>query len=202
MKLYITRHGETLWNREKKMQGWQNSNLTKKGIEDAIKLGERLKDIEFSKIYSSPLGRALDTANYIKGNRDIEIETHEGLKEMGFGLWEGVANEKVLKLYKEEHYNYWNKPDLYKANEGESFEELFDRVDRVLKYIIEANNLGENILIVSHAIAIKAIYAIIQDCKLENFWDLPYIDGTSLSILEIGKDNMEFILEGDTSHFE
>lgn len=201
MKLYITRHGETEWNKLKKMQGWKNSNLTKQGIENAIRLGERLKDIEFSNIYSSPLGRALETANYVKGNRDVEIETHEGLREMGFGLWEGIENDVVLELYGEEHYNYWNKPHLYKPNEGESFDELFKRVEISLKYIIE-NAKGDNVLIVSHAIAIKAIYSIIRKYELQDFWNMPFIEGTSLTILEINDDNMEFILEGDTSHLE
>lgn len=201
MNIYIIRHGETEWNKINKMQGWQNSDLTEKGVKDAIKLGKRLEDIDFSNIYSSPLGRAIDTANYVKGNRNIEIEILDGLKEMGFGLWEGVENEKVVELYEEEHYNYWNKPNLYTPNDGESFEDLFKRVDEVLKCIIE-NSKGENVLVVSHGVAIKAIYAIIKDCKLKDFWNLPYIDGTSLSILEIDGDNMEFILEGDISHFE
>lgn len=201
MKLYITRHGETEWNIQKKMQGWKNSNLTKQGIENAIRLGERLKDIEFSNIYSSPLGRALETANYVKGNRDVEIETHEGLREMGFGLWEGMENDVVLELYGEEHYNYWNKPHLYEPNDGESFDELFKRVEIALKYIIE-NAKGDNVLIVSHAIAIKAIYSIIRKYELQDFWNMPFIEGTSLTILEINDDKMEFILEGDTSHLE
>lgn len=199
LKLYITRHGETEWNTLKKMQGWQNSNLTEKGIENAIRLGERLKDIDFNHIYSSPLGRAMDTANYIKGTRDIKIETHDGLKELGFGLWEGIENEEVIRLYGDEHYNFWNKPQLYKNNEGESFDELFKRVNGVLEYIIK-NSTGDNILIVSHAITIKAIYYIIKNYDLENFWELPYIDGTSLTIVEIDGNKMEILLEGDTSH--
>lgn len=200
MKLYITRHGETEWNTLKKMQGWQNSNLTEQGIANAIKLCDRLKDVDFSNIYSSPLGRAMDTANYIKGNRNIEIETHDGLKELGFGLWEGVENEEVMKLYEEEHYKFWNKPLLYKGNDGESFDELFKRINEALKHIIQ-NSTGDNVLIVSHAITIKAIYSIIKNYNLEDFWTLPYIDGTSLTIVEVNGDEMKFILEGDISHF-
>lgn len=201
MKLYITRHGETEWNTIGKMQGWQNSDLTKKGVEDAIRLGERLEDIEFSKIYSSPLGRAKDTANHIRGERDIEIELLDGLKEMGFGSWEGVENEKVMELYKEQYHNFWNKPELYKREESEDFDELFERVERTLKYIIE-NETGENVLIVSHAVTIKAIYSLINKYPIEEFWTLPYIDGTSLTILEIDGDAKKFTLEADISHYK
>lgn len=201
MKIYIARHGETEWNLINKLQGWQNSDLTEKGVRDAKSLAKRLEKIEFSNIYSSPLGRALDTAKYIKGDRDIEIELLPGLKEMGFGLWEGVKNEKVIELYGEEYYNYWNRPEIFRGNESEGFQRLFQRVEETLKYIIE-NSGGENILIMSHGITIKAIYAIVKDHKLEDFWDYPYVDGASLSILEVNGDKMELILEGDTSHFE
>lgn len=199
MKLYITRHGETKWNTLRKMQGWKNSDLTDKGIQDAIKLGERLKDTDFSAIYSSPLGRALDTAKYLKGNRDIEIKIHEGFREMSFGLWEGMERDRVVELYGDQHYNYWNKPHLYRSNGGENFEDLFERVENALKFVLK-NASGDNILIVSHAITIKAIYYIIRKYKLENFWDIPFIEGTSLTILEIDGNNKEFILEGDLSH--
>ena len=200
MKLYITRHGETEWNTIGKMQGWQNSDLTEKGIGDAIRLGQRLKEIDFSKIYSSTLGRAKDTANYIRGNKDIEIELLDGLKEMGFGSWEGVDKEQVIELHKEDHYNFWNKPELYKREDSEGFDELFQRVEESLEYIIE-NSKDENILIVSHGLTIKAIYSIINNYTVEEFWTLPYIDGTSLTILEIDGEERKFILEADTSHY-
>ena len=200
LKIYITRHGQTEWNTLKKMQGWQNSNLTEKGIEDAIRLGERLAEINFSKIYSSPLGRAKDTANYIKGNRNIEIELLDGLKEMGFGSWEGVENEKVMELHKEQYNNFWNKPESYKRDDSENFDDLFERIEETLNYIIE-NAQGEDILIVSHAVTIKAIYSLINNYTIEEFWELPYIDGTSLTILEIDGEEMKFTLEADTSHY-
>ena len=57
MKIYITRHGETKWNIQGRMQGWKNSDLTEKGIENAKKLGKSLKEINFDCIYSSPSGR-------------------------------------------------------------------------------------------------------------------------------------------------
>ncbi len=201
MKLYITRHGETEWNKISKMQGWQNSDLTQKGIENAIKLSQRLKDIDISTIYTSPLGRALDTAKYIRGNRNIEIITCEELKEIKLGLWEGMENERIIDLYKEEHYNFWHKPHLYKpVGDGETLEELFNRVNRILKHIIK-NTKGENVLIVTHGVTIKVIYSIIKGLKIEDLPSLPIIEGTSLNIVEVNGDEMKFILEADTSHF-
>ncbi|SHH45160.1 phosphoglycerate mutase [Caloranaerobacter azorensis DSM 13643] len=202
MKIYITRHGETEWNKLGKMQGWKDSNLTIKGIEDAKKLGKSLAHIEFDKIYCSPLRRAIDTANYIKGDKNTEIIITESLKEMGFGSWEGMEYSKISESYPTQHFNFWNKPHLYKPIDGESFDVLFDRVQKVLNDIINCNNYGDNILIVTHAVVIKAIYAIIKNYSLENFWNPPFIHGTCLTILEIKDNEIQIVLEADISHLE
>ena len=85
-------------NKESKMQGWKNSDLTEKGVENAKKLGESLKNVEFDYIYCSPLGRAVDTAKYIRGNKDTEITIIESLKEMGFGVCEGMEHRKSKRI--------------------------------------------------------------------------------------------------------
>jgi broad specificity phosphatase PhoE len=199
MKIYITRHGETEWNKAGRMQGWKNSNLSQKGIENAKKLGESLNDIDFDCIYCSPLGRAIDTAKCIRGNKSTEIITKEALKEMGFGLWEGMLHTKVEELYAVQQFNLWNKPHLYEPVEGESFEQLLCRTRQVLNEIVN-NTEHKNILIVSHAILIKAIYAIIKNYSLEDFWNPPFMHDTCLTVLEIKDTEISIILEADVSH--
>lgn len=201
MKIYITRHGETEWNKVGRMQGWKNSNLSEKGIENAKKLGVSLNQIDFDCIYCSPLGRAIDTAKCIRGNKSTEIITKESLKEMGFGLWEGMEHTKVEELYAAQQFNLWNKPHLYEPVQGESFEELLCRTREVLNEIIN-NNEHENILIVSHAILIKAIYAIIKNYSLEDFWNPPFMHDTCLTVLEIQDHEISIVLEADVSHLD
>lgn len=200
MKIYITRHGETEWNKQGRMQGWKNSNLTQKGVDNAIKLGESLKHIDFDYIYCSPLGRAIDTANYIRGDKNTEITIINALKEMGFGVYEGMKNEKVKELYEQQQYNFWNKPHLYETIEGERFEELIHRVNQVLNNII--NTTGENILIVTHTLVIKALYLIIKNRSLEDFWKPPFMYDTCLTVLEVKGKKIEIILEADISHLD
>ena len=199
MKIYITRHGETEWNKEGRMQGWKDSNLTEKGIDNAKKLGESLKHINFDHIYCSPLGRAVDTAKYIRGNKDTEITIIESLKEMGFGICEGMEHGKIKELYPSQQFNFWNKPHLYEAVDGESFDELIYRVKKVLYDIIN-NTTGENILVISHTVVIKAVYSIIKNYSLEHFWDEPFIYDTCLTILNVEDSKIEIILEADISH--
>ena len=88
--LYLMRHGETLFNQRRKIQGWCDSPLTKKGIEQAKKAGELLKDIHFDHCYSSTAERCCDT---------LELVTHQpyqrlkGIKERYFGVFEGESED-------------------------------------------------------------------------------------------------------------
>lgn len=199
MKIYLTRHGQTEWNLEGKMQGSAESKLTQRGIDEAKKLSDSLQDIIFDSIYASPLDRAYETAKYIRRDRDIEIQQLQCLKEMSFGVWEGMLNSEFENNYREEYDKFWNKPHLFEPNNGESFQEIIHRVRACLHGIIE-NEKGENILIVTHTIIIKAIYSIIKNYTIEEFWNPPFINNTCLSIIEVEGKNIRFILEADTSH--
>lgn len=197
MKLYIVRHGETEWNKAKKLQGWENSNLTEDGIRGAKLLRKRLENVDFDFVYSSPLTRALETAEYIKKD-DEKLIVLDEVKEMGFGQWEGLEKDKLEKLYGEEYYNFWKKPHLYKTCGGESFEELNKRVEIGLNKIIK--NGGKNVLLVSHGVVIKSIQAMIKGYSLEEFWTPPFLENTSLTVLELQEDKLNIILDADTSH--
>ncbi|NLP13977.1 MAG: histidine phosphatase family protein [Clostridium sp.] len=201
MRIYITRHGETQWNKKGLMQGWKNSDLTEKGIENAKRLGESLKDINFDVIYTSPLGRANETAKCINGNKDTKIVLVESLKEMGFGIWEGMENSKLKELYSEQYNNFWERPHLYKPHEnGESFEELLLRVKTAWNEILKAG--GNNILIVTHAVVLKTLYMILKNLDLKDLWNPPFMKDTSLTIVEVIGNKVKIILEADTSHLE
>lgn len=200
MKIYITRHGETEWNKELRMQGWKNSNLTEKGIEDAKSLGNHLKNIDFDLIYSSPLKRALDTAKYIRGMKNTKIVINENFKEMNFGLWEGMNEEELTKQYPKEYETFIQKPQLFKPFGGETFTELVNRIEKGLYDVIDNNSNTDNILIVAHAVVIKAIMKIVKGYGIEKLWSLPFIRGTSITVLEVENRNIKILLEGDTSH--
>ncbi|MGL5675202.1 MAG: histidine phosphatase family protein [Cellulosilyticaceae bacterium] len=201
MKVYITRHGETAWNLEGKMQGWADSGLSSNGVENAQKLGEHLKDIEFDAIYCSPLGRAIETANYIKGNRPLQMIYRDSLKEMNFGKWEGMKHADIEGVYGEERNNFWNNPMQYQTIEGESFDDLLARAGKFIEELKQLKD-AKNVLVVSHAIYIKALYAVIRGYTLEEFWNPPFIYDTSLTILDIEDSRIEIELEADVSHLD
>lgn len=202
MRVYLTRHGLTEWNVEKRMHGHKNANLTDEGIEGAKKLGKRLENIEFDCIYSSPLPRALDTAKYIRGDKDTEIVTSDFLKEINFGKWEGMLEVDAEKDNPEEFYNLWNKPQSFEPVEGgEKIEEVIERVKTWFFNILQGSQ-DENILIVTHGVVKRAFYTFLKNKKVESFWDDPHISNTSLTVIDINGDSIEFISEADVSHLE
>lgn len=97
MKLYIIRHGETDWNKQKRLQGQSDTMLNEYGIELAEITAKALKDVQFDYIFSSPLKRAYKTAEIIRGERNVPIVTDDRLKEIGFGINEGVRSELITK---------------------------------------------------------------------------------------------------------
>lgn len=202
MRVYLTRHGLTEWNIEKRMHGHKNANLTKEGIEDAKKLGKSLENIEFDCIYSSPSQRALDTARYIRGSKDTKIIISESLKEINFGKWEGMLEVDAEKDNPEQFYNLLNRPELFNPVEGgEKIEDVINRVKRWFFSIIQEIEY-DNILIVTHGVVKRAFYTFLKNNKIENFWDDPHIANTSLTIIEVNNNDIKFILEADTSHLK
>ncbi len=187
IKLYITRHGETQWNVEGRMQGWKNSDLTAKGIKNAETLGKSLNSIDFKVIYSSSSQRAVNTAELIRGDRKIDIITDENLREINLGEWEGKAKNEFTEADKDGLDAFWNRPHHYKASSGEDFFQVRARIEAILKRIINENK-NCNVLIVTHAVIVKTIMAIFKGIPIEKLWEQPFIYGTSLSIVEIDND--------------
>jgi len=201
MDIYLVRHGQTEWNEERRYQGWKNSNLTAKGREDSKELAQSLAHTKFDQIYSSPLGRAMETARYIKMGRELEIIPYDPFKEMNFGEWEGMLDKDVKVLYPEEHFNFWNKPHLFKPFGGETFSGLRDRVRSGLTELVGTAQ-GEKIIVVTHTFVIKSILSIVKDYTIDEFWSPPFLHSTCLTVLRVEDEEMDTIVEGDISHLD
>lgn len=190
MEIYVTRHGQTTWNINKRLQGCCNSDLTELGIKQAEALRDRLEDIDIQVIYTSPLKRAVDTANILKGNRNIEVICKDGLKELNFGEYEGSIEEELLKEGRGKEISRIFSGDMEaRAPKGESLRELYDRIEETLEDILSKEK-RERILIVSHGMALKAIMYYFNN--KENKFDEIMGQATLTKII---KDNNKYIIE-------
>lgn len=201
--VYVTRHGETEWNVEGRLQGHRDSSLTLLGKQQARWLGAKLKDVRFDAIYCSSSKRALDTAYIVRGQRDVPLFPLDAMKEMNFGSWEGHKRADIEKVDPLRDFTFWNKPHMYESVDGgESFAELSDRVFPALTEII-ANHQGGTLLIVTHAVTLKLILAHFRGDPLEKLWQPPIIHPTALNKVVLDLNQRQSIIEimGDTSHY-
>lgn len=198
--LYLTRHGQTEWNVENRFQGGTDSPLTEKGIRQAEYLAKRLRGISFESIYSSPAGRALRTAEILRGDRDVAIREHPDLREMGLGDWEGMRSEEIEERFPEEFDRYWRKPHLYRREKGESYLDVQRRAVSLIGEILRSHT-GGNVLIVTHTVVLKTLMAHFEGRPLERLWDPPYIHPSCLNLVRVGEGEREILLHGDIAHF-
>lgn len=198
--ILVTRHGETQWNTLRKMQGHLDSPLTEMGEKQATWLGERLKDTKIHQIYSSPSGRAFNTAEIINKHQGLEIATSDALKEIYLGEWEGKQVTEIEAYDPERFHHFWHEPEKFTPQNSESFESVISRSGNFLEWISEKHP-NETILLVAHAVVLKSMIAYLNQTPLEKFWDGPFMNSTCLNCFQKSQKGWEITMLGDTSHF-
>ncbi|MFZ7223283.1 histidine phosphatase family protein [Avibacterium avium] len=208
LTFYLVRHGRTVWNEQGLLQGQGDSPLIAEGIEGAMKTGEHLANVPFVAAYSSVLKRAMDTTQYIIGERNIPFFQHKGLNEHFFGSWEGVLVDSIRQS--EEFQQMTKDPANYqaKSNGGETFAELAERAMQAVYDIINVHNEG-NILLVSHGHTLRLLLALFDGSTWQNHRENPRVirlNNTSISIVHYEQAENEnvgrFVLEtvNSTAH--
>lgn len=172
MEIYIVRHGRTVWNKAGLIQGSSDVELLKEGIDMAIETGRGLADVYFDAIYSSPLSRAVNTAQLIMDARDEkqDIQIDMRLSEMGFGVCEGEIyvppGEEGGMLE-----GFWDAPEKYVAPEGgDTFADVIERASGFIKHIEFTHSDNERILVVAHAAMNQALMSVLEKREIKDFW--------------------------------
>lgn len=200
VRLLLVRHGQSVWNDEKRIQGQQDVPLSGKGRKQAIALGERLKGIQIQACFSSPLKRATETAELIlkvSGN-SVPIAAMPELMERNFGDWEGKLIDDLQLLSPHEFSQWLTAHQIPAPPNGESMDELVRRVKQGLNRIFAAVKEG-NVLVVGHSGSVKAAVCVLFQLPLSSFVRLK-TDNASLTVLEIGDRQPRLIQFNDTCH--
>ena len=201
LKLYLVRHGQTEWNVQKRMQGWEDSSLTEKGVNNAIALRKKLEGVEFAATYTSTSERTIETAKLIIEKRNLAINTNEDLREINLGEWEGKTLDEIKDFYPEQYKYFWENPALYEPIGGETFEQLINRAIKVLNYII-SKHINGSILVITHSVILKSLLMHVKGKTVKDLWAPPFIHDTSLSIVEIENEVYSLKSEGDITHLD
>ncbi len=186
MILYMIRHGETDWNKEKRIQGFTDIPINENGRNLARKTAEGMKDIPIHRIYTSPLSRAMETADIVRNGREIPVIVTDAVKEFCFGSYEGMCVlEGEGKILNRTFFK--NTAEFVPAPDGESLEQLLERTGAFLQGLYEDPKLQEEtILISTHGAALTALINNVKgQFEISRFWEMGIPKNCSVSMVEV-----------------
>ena len=185
--LRLVRHGQSDWNNKNLFTGWENPGLTKKGVEEAHKTGNLLKEENknYSYLFTSILDRAINTADIILeelGIGQINVIRDQALNERDYGELTGLNKDAARKKWGEDQVHIWRRSFDVPPPGGESLKDTAGRVipyfrDKILPLLIEDNN----ILISAHGNSLRALVMHIEGLSSEEILTREIATGQPIS---------------------
>ena len=188
-EIILARHGETEWNVGEIFRGRIDIELNETGLRQAELLAEYLSGIKIDAVYSSPLRRALKTAEMIVGYHKLEVEIAPGLMDFDYGEWQGLPHQQVKDKYKELYAEWINSPDQVKMPTGESLDDVRERAMGVVSEVI-AKHEGI-VVLVSHRVVNKVLICALLGLDNSHFWN---IKQDTCGITTFTYENKRFVL--------
>ena len=196
MKLILVRHGQTLWNREKRAQGVSDIELSNRGMAQADSLARSLQDERIDTIVSSPLKRALQTAAAINRFHDLPIEPEEDLMELNMGDFEGIIFREMVEKHGDFLKRWAADPASVVMPGGESLAQLQARVWSVVERIIVKPGTT---LLAAHNFTIMTILCKIKGIDLSHIREV-HVDVASKTFVEFKNGRGDVVLLNDIGH--
>lgn len=196
MLIYLMRHGETDWNKERRLQGQSDIPLNEYGIELAAKTAEAMAEIPFDMAFCSPLERAEKTARIILGERNTPLYADSRLMEINFGSKEGICFDTAKQNPEDPLHHFFCSPDRYVPEEGaESFEQAVERGNRFFQEkIFPLEGSCEAVLIVAHGAFNRSFLNAVLGIPLKDFWRVA-LPNCAVSILNLEKGELKVLEE-------
>lgn len=209
-KLILIRHGESVWNQKNVFTGWVDVPLSMKGIQEAIKAGEKLADIEFDVVFTSVQVRAIETAMialaYNKSGKTPAIVHTEGKMSEWTGVFSDSMRENMIPVFQDWHLNERYYGELQGKNKAETAaiygdeqvklwrrsydvappngECLKDTAERTIPFfrdnILKWMKEGKNILVSAHGNSLRSIVMFIENLSKKEVLELEIPTGSPL----------------------
>lgn len=197
-RFFLIRHGQTGWNREARFRGRVDIELDEVGVRQAEAVADRLAQCGAAAIYSSPLKRALMTAEPIARRVGLEVVRLEGINDMNFGVWEGRSVEEVREQEKELFDVWSHDPDRVRIPGGETLEEVRNRVAATVDDLAARHDDGM-VLLVTHRVVCKVLLCHLLGLDNSHFWRIAQ-DTAAVSAFQIEGGRSAVSLVNDTCH--
>jgi broad specificity phosphatase PhoE len=160
--IVFVRHGETDWNREKRLQGSTGGSINDAGREQAKGLARLLWEVPLQAVYSSELPRALETASYVAGPHALPVRTDARLNEIHHGEWEGMFEKD---LPDPDRYRRWREdPSSTDLPGSEPLQSVHDRAVSAMREIVARHQEGDGLIaVVSHQLVLALLKCYVLD---------------------------------------
>lgn len=203
MLIYLMRHGETDWNKARRLQGQSDIPLNEYGIELAVKTAEALADVPFDVAFCSPLGRAEETARIILGDRKTPLHKDIRLMEINFGTSEGICFDAPKQNPEDPLHDFFCNPESYLPPKGaESFAQVAERGRSFLQEkILPLEGSFETILMVAHGAFNRSLLNSIMELPLKDFWRIS-LPNCAVSILSLEDGKFKVLEESKVYYGE
>nr|WP_315489298.1 histidine phosphatase family protein [uncultured Rhodoferax sp.] len=203
-RIIAIRHGETAWNVDTRLQGHLDIGLNARGQWQAARAAEALADEDIAAIYSSDLARASATAQAIadKSSRLVarQLRLNTGLRERGFGIFEGRTYAEVASGWPEESQRWRQRDPHFAPHGGESLVQVRDRIAATVN-ALASQHVGEQIVLVAHGGVMDALYRLAtrQEIESPRTWDL---GNAAINRLLWTPDGLSLVGWSDTRHLD
>ena len=201
MRLILVRHGETPWNVTLQYQGQANVPLNERGREQALRAAARLTRYGVTRLYSSDLARAWQTAEVIGTMIGLTPVAIPELREIDVGQWEGLTPEELYRRFPDHMAEYRRDPARTVRLGGESYAQLQARALIALQQIQDQHQPGDIVAAVSHGGTIRALLCHVIGLDLDRFGRM-WIDNGSLTELRLGRNGWRLMRLNDNAHVE
>ena len=196
-EIILARHGETEWNVGVRYRGRIDVNLNELGVTQGKLLGVHLSRLKIAAIYSSPLNRALDTANILARYQHVDVQVTDGLVDFDYGEWQGLSDLAVRKLYPALHREWLASPHLVTMPGGESLADVRERAVGVVKDVVWWHS--GSVALVSHRVVNKVLICSLLGLDNSRFWDIR-MDVGAITTFEYVKGRFILTKHNETSY--
>jgi len=198
-RIILVRHGQTEWNRVERFRGRADVPLNETGLVQAEVTGKRIAaEWRPSAICSSPLSRAVKTAEVIARHFDIPVRIHHGITDIDYGQWEGLTPDEVRERWPKMIDDWYDKPASMRIPGGETLEQLRSRALAVMDELAACHR-DQTIIVVGHTVINRIILLGVLGLSNDRFWRLSQ-DTCAINCFEAEGGNFILVSLNDTFH--
>jgi probable phosphoglycerate mutase len=199
-RIIAIRHGETDWNTTGRIQGQLDIGLNQRGRWQAQRLADALTDEALDAVYASDLARARDTAHALAQRRGLALQTDAGLRERGFGVFEGLAFDEIEQRFPESARRWRQRDASFGPEGGETLTSFYERAVASLT-AVAARHRGQHIAVVAHGGVLDALYRAATRVALDapRTW---HVGNASINRLLASDTGLTLVGWDDTCHLD